>query len=55
MNKQLADINNSNYIFYINFFKNKNIWVKKSYSIFGLFFITITFVFLYFGSPETQK
>jgi hypothetical protein len=43
-------------IFYINFFKNKNIWIKKSFiQSFGFVFITIVFVFLYFDSPGNPK
>ena len=43
-------------IFYINFLKNKNIWVKKScIQSFGFVLITMTFVLLYFGSPGNPK
>ena len=43
-------------IFYLNFLKNKNIWFKKScIQSFGFVFITIAFVFLYFGSPGNPK
>lgn len=43
-------------IFFVNFFKNEDIWVKKScIQSFGFVLITILFVLLYFGSSGNPK
>lgn len=43
-------------IFYINFFKNENDWIKKSYlQSFSFVLTTLVFVFFYFSLPGNPK
>ncbi len=43
-------------IFYVNFLKNGNDWIKKScLQSFGFIIVTMVFVFLYFGLPGNPK
>tara|TARA_B100000963_G_C22626679_1_gene672728 strand:+ start:875 stop:2332 length:1458 start_codon:yes stop_codon:yes gene_type:complete len=43
-------------IFYVNFLKNGNNWIKKScLQSSGFIFVTMLFVFLYFGLPGNPK